>query len=648
MNATLLIQFVVAILWCVGLFAAIAGYGALLLRLFAVRRPAFALAAVTGFSVAILLGGFLNLLHAITVPVLFGFSLIGVLALLLLRLVDKQPDKQAGTSKTNHEAPTRTNAKVRLVLLFFVIVFALRLAATVHTAYYQQSDDYNFYLAAPEKMLQLHELAPDPFSERRIMSSVGGNYFLQSLVLAELPLADVQMADRALGLLLLAVVAFGLADEFDLTPLQQAALAVFVLITPQLQFNLTFVLLPSALFFGLVYLASNRSSLSAHPNLQALLLGMTTAAIASTKSTYLPHGVLFVLFIAVFAVRRRGLAAGLRTLLIGALGCLLVLAPWMIAQHATSGTYFYPLLGKGFHYSSYGLYPPPSGFNPKIIFHKVLPFNLPLLAILLVEWFWGEDDDQTRAIVALTAATLVASVLVGIATGGDSVRRYNYPAIVPSILLLFVVFSRRVNHLPKIDKQVGKWRLLQTCSALLAIATAFYIGLNSWTHEYRRTAENLHATFTPYSIVPFATRLEYAAMEHAIPTDAAAIVTVDDTFLLDYRTHRLNIADFPGAASPPPGWPGRSSGEALANYLLSQHIRYLAHSYSKDQQNQSHLIAVMHDQSITQWIRSEDEMMLDSHRQYAELARTRRHLYDDGSLYVLDLATPVAPTASAN
>jgi hypothetical protein len=311
----------------------------------------------------------------------------------------------------------------------------------------------------------------------------------------------------------------------------------------------------------------------------------------------------------------------------------------MIAQHATSGTYFYPLLGKGFHYSSYGLYPPPSGFNPKIILHKVLPFNLPLLVILLLEWFWGEDDEQTRAIVALTAATLVASVLVGIATGGDSVRRYNYPAIVPSILLLFVVFSRRVNHLP----QAQKWRLLQACSAVLAVVTAFYIGLNSWTHEYGRTAENLRATFSSYSIAPRAVHLEYAAMESAIPTDAAAIVTVDDTFLLDYRTHHLYIADFPGAASLPPGWPGRSDGEALASYLLSHNIRYLSHSYSSDDAERSYLISVMQDKSITQWIRSEDEITLDSHRQYSELARTRRHLYDDGSIYVLDLATPIAP-----
>jgi hypothetical protein len=636
MTATILLHFAIAILWCVGLFVAICGYGGSLLRLCGVRRPAFALAAVSGFSVAILLGGILNLLHAITIPVLLGFIAIGLLAFLALRFRDK--------SSVAEKAPTPFHASrgVKLLLLFFAIVFGLRVAATVHTSYYQQSDDYNFYLAAPKKMLQLHEYAPDPFSERRIMASIGGNYFLQTLVLTELPLEDVQMADRALGLLLLAVVAFGLAAEFELTPLQQAALAVFVLITPQLQFNLTFVLLPSALFFGLVYLAANRSALAGHPDLQALLLGMTTAASASTKSTYLPHGVLFVGCIAIFAVGRRGMAAGIRTLALGALGCLLVLAPWMIAQHATSGTYFYPLLGKGFHYSSYGLFPPPSGFNPATIVRKVLPFNIPLVLIVLAEWFWGEDDEQSRAIAALTAATLIASVLVGIATGGDSVRRYNYPAIVPSILLLFVVFSRRVNHLP----EIRKWRLLQTGSAVLAVATAFYIGLNSWTMEYARTVQNLLTSFTDFSIVPPSVRSEYAAMERAIPTDAGVMATVENTFLLDYRSHHIDIADFPGAASPPPGWPSRSNGEALANFLLSHHIRYLAYSYREGDAGDDYLLSIIHNLHITQWIRSEDEITLNSHRQYRYLANTRRHLFDDGSIYVLDLAAPDASVIS--
>src|SRR5665213_2959076 len=116
MNATILLQFAVAILWCVGLFAAISGYGSLLLRLFGVRRPAFVLAAISGFSVVILLGGILNLLHAITVPVLVVAILIGILALLALRFRGKLPPSEEVS------LPSTTSVSVKLLLLFFAIV----------------------------------------------------------------------------------------------------------------------------------------------------------------------------------------------------------------------------------------------------------------------------------------------------------------------------------------------------------------------------------------------------------------------------------------------------------------------------------------------------------------------------------------------
>ncbi len=626
-----LLHFFEAICWAVALFVAIAGYGGLLLRVTGLRRPAFTLAAVAGFGFIILLGGMLNLLHAIAVSVLLGIVSFGLLAAGWLFLLNR------GTSTRIPPPTPPSGVLVKVLLLLFAAMFGVRMAATVHTPYYQQSDDYNFYLAAPEKMLQLHQYAPDPFSERRIMASVGGNYFLQALVHAELPLEDIQMADRAFGLLLLACLSFGLSVAFGLTPLQRAAAALFVLITPQLQFNLTFVVLPSALFFALVYIAANHEDLEQRPALRAILLGMTVGTVASLKSTYLPHGVFFVLGIAAFDVARRGVLAGLRTFVLGVLGCLLVLAPWMIAQHSATGTYFYPLLGKGFHYSSYGLFAPPSGGNIQLILRKVIPFNIPLTVILLLEWFWGERDEPSRAATLLTLATLLASVFVGIATGGDSVRRYNYPAIVPSILLLFFVFSRKVNLFPK----VRRWQGLEAFAAVLAVATAFYIGLNSWTREYAMIWIDLRTSLTDFSIEPPPVRAEYAAAERAIPAGANALATVDDTFLLDYRSRHIDIADFPGAASPPPGWPGRSDGETLARYLQAQHIRYLIYTYHPEITGfEAHLLSVINDPNVTQWIRSEDEMVLLTRRQYHQLADTRKHIYDDGTIYVLDLATP--------
>ncbi len=629
-----LLHFLEALSWATVVFVAIAGYGTLILGLGGLRRPALALSAVTGLGAVILLGGCLNLLHAISHPAQIALIVAGLVGFLLRRPA-LLPTSASEPAQIQPQASSRWT---RPVVILAALVFILRFSASVHTPYYQHDDDYNFYLAAPVKMAALHQYAPDPFSERRVMSSLGGNYFLQSLVLAELPLEDVQMADRAVGLLLLVCVAIGLGAVFRLKPLQRALLGLFLLLTPQLQFNLTFVILPYALFCGLVFLAADADELESRPILQALLLGATAATIASFKSTYLPHGVLFFLCIGLLHARRRGVPAGLKTILVASLGCIVVLLPWMIASHAASGTWFYPLLGKGYQYSAYGLFPPPSSGNSLKIIVKVMLFNVPLLGVLIAEWFWCERDERTRVLAALTASALVASILVGMATGGDSVRRYNYPAILAAILLLYIAASHKANLLPAV-----RTRSLEGLSAALCVCLAMYIGFNSWTHEYAMTFKCLRTSLTDFRIEPEATVRSYAAMERAIPAGPdGAIATVDYPFLLDFQSRDIALADIPGAASLPPGWPSLSDGNALAAYLLSQHRRYLALTYTPSTlaEVEKREISELADHSTTQWIQSEAQIRLASYRQYDQLIRTRRHLYDDNNLIVLDLATP--------
>ena len=646
-----LLHLLLALCWVSTVFLAISGLGAILLRCSGLRRASLPLAAVSGFGVAILLGGCLNLLHAISHAARLCLIAVGLAGFLITRprilaylSVSSSPARPRLDIQSADLARQRAGARV--VLWLAVLVFVVRFAATVHTPYYQHDDDYNFYLAAPVKMDALHEYAPDPFSERRVMSSLGGNYFLQSLVLTELPLEDVQMADRAFGLLLLGCLAGELGAVFGLYPLQRALLTLFLLITPQLQFNLTFVDLPFALFVGLVLLAADLDTFRAHPWLQAFLLGITASGISTLKSTYLPHGVLFLACIVLLHARYRNLRAGVQMLLLAALGSLLVLMPWMIASHSASGTWFYPILGKGYQYSAYGLFPPPSGGHSVKIVAKVMLFNLPLAAVLLLEWFWCERDERTRVLAALTAAALSASVLVGLATGGDSVRRYNYPAILAAILLLYLATAVKANLAPSLRSLSIQWG-----SAALCLCLAMYVGFNSWTHEYAMTFKCLATSLTDFHIEPEATVLAYRAMERAIPSapgqtpDGAmdgTIATVDFPFLLDFRSHAIDIADIPGAASLPPGWPSRSDGDALAAYLLSHHLRYLALTFDSSTlpnvslREQEELA----DPNTTQWIRSEAQIRLASYRQFVQLLHSRRHIYDHGNLIVLDLAAP--------
>ena len=642
-----LAHFFGAIAWCLVLLLAIAGYGAVLLRLARLKRPGLTLSLASGFGIVLFLGGLLNLLHSITVPALLAIVALGLCAAaaaLRLRPVAVLP-----------QPPREPIALAgKLLLAAFALVLVLRLGASVHTPYYQPSDDYNFYLAAPVKMLETHVFGPDPFSERRVMSSLGGNHLLETLILTELPLEDVQMADRAFGLLLSAMLAFALAREFRLSPTETAAWALFVAATPQLQFNLTFVILPAALFLGMVYVAALGAPLAGRPWLRGALLGLLAGAATSLKSTYLVPGAVFLLCFGLLVARRsNGVASTLKLLVAAALAALAVLLPWSVVQHTAAGTWFYPTLGLGFHYTRWGGFAPPGNHSARVILLKVLPFSLPPVAVFLLGWRFGRQDAPARVAITFTLAAALATVLVGIATGGDSVRRYNYPALLPGMLLIFPVLchASRSQHRPA-------W--LRPMGAAIALGTALYVGFNSFTWEYAWTLRCLRTSLVDYRILPNkvldpaqgeAIRARYRALQAAIPaTGGATLETLTDSYLLDFSRRQIFLADVPGAASPPPGWPARQSGEALAQFLLAHGVRYLAYTYADGASETDGAAA---EQSAnprnSQWIRSEAEIVLAAHHQYEQLGQTRRHLYEDGHSFLLDLADPLpAPSAATS
>jgi hypothetical protein len=634
--------FLLALAWSGLLLLAILGYGAALIRILRIRTT-YALSALAGIPVVVFLGGVMNAFRLITRPMLFVFVTCGlVAAFLLLRLKSSEARTSLPFAKKSVLA--------KLLLVGAVLVFSFRIAASVHDCHLQDSDDFNYYLAAPIKMLETHSFRGDTFSERRVMSSIGGNEFLDTLVLAALPAECTQMADWTIGLALLAMLAFALGREFALTEEQGYALAFFLAITPQLRFNLTFVLLPSAIFAGLVYLAAHEEEMPRWPRMQALLIGGLVGAVSSMKSSYVVHGVLFLLIL--FAIRwwKRSAVEAVRFLLGASLAGLIVMLPWMIANIGTAGTMFYPLLGKGFQYSAYGHYPPPTNPALGIFVRKVVPFCVPLFVLLAAEWRWGERDERPLAITALMAAALIGSLANGLATGGDSVRRYNYPCILPAITLAYILFARRRN----MARSVMKWRVLEAAAAGFALLVAINTGTTKFTSEYKGTWDGLKASLTDYRATTATTRARYASLQGAIPAGSDALTSISDPFLLNFARSNILIADWPGAASPRPGWPLWENADALAKFLLDHGIRYLIYGYNDCGADVTGCHAMLDreqaqrrvDRNVTQWLREEAAVGYDARHQYEALGRSRRRIYDDGKIYILDLTQP-ALTQSA-
>jgi hypothetical protein len=633
-------QFVAALAWLAAIVAAFAGWGALVLRIATVRVRLLSFegagaAIATGIVWAVFLGGLLNFAEAITRGVVVAIVASGIVLAVAFIF----------TAHRVAEPPGRKTPLATILCAAFIVILLVQVAATVHTGRYQNSDDMNAYLVFPQKMLAVHTFAPDPFSERRIEAQIGPGYYLQTFVLAARPLVNLQMLDLGVGLILLALLSIGVARRMQIEGWQLWLMPLATVLTPVITFNLSSVYLPYALYMGMAYWslralnADLQSSESDPAWLAPAMLGGLAAVMSGLKSTYTPTAVAYPFVLYALLVPVITLRVAVRRIALAAAAFLVVLLPWMIAMKLTSGTFFYPLLGHGFDYTAYGRYLPPHAYMNRHLWEKLLAPAVILAVLFIVAWIRSSRDAPARAVMALLGACFIGTLAVGWGTGGDSIRRYCYPCIAVALLLFFALWLRERNQHTHLA-----WG-----SALLVAAFAFSVWTDGLGREAYMLRKNLALSVHAAGIAsPEYQRAglesEYAALDEALPRDGVVLESMRLPFLLNFSTHDILVADYPGAAGPPPGWPLNGSGADLAQYLRANGIRYLAYSYGDcGSLPDSNARAVQTDPSVTGWVKTQQRIALLAHLQYAQLAHTQKKIYDDGSIWVLDLTQPAPP-----
>ena len=630
-----------AVPWCVAVVFAFAGWGDLLLAF--LRQPrSWLVSFCAGLPLLVAVGGVLNLLHLIHGGVVISIVVVGAMlaAVKLWREGVTLPACWTGTS-----------FRVGAVLLLLVCAGLLfvRLSASIHRVGYQNLDDLGEYLVFPKKMLQTHHYAADPFSERRIINSVGPAYFLQTFVVAALPLNTMQMADTAVGLLLLVFFVLAVSAEWKLPPIHTAVAVFFALVTIQATFNLSFTTLPSALMVAMAGLMCNED-VRQSPLKLGLLLGALAGVMTGLKSVYLPHAILAVVVFFILQVWAKGLRDSVVGLAGSAVGFLGVLGPWMIAMRSTSGTFFYPVLGRGFHYDSYyklgALHALTLPDHDILRSLELLAVELLFLLILLYQRKRDETTEQISGVVvasSLVLASITGTIVMHFATGGDSAIRYNFPCLFPATLLMYLLFAVFVGRYPRsvVTRVALGFSLIPLVTTAHRLAFSQTYGRYHPVTEAGALARNFVAGFQSTPMPNEAARGDYDALERAIPQGSATLTTLTTPYFLDFSKQTIYLAGFPGAASPPDGWPVLGSGDDLARYLLAHSVRYLAYSYGDSANDPDTFLRFMHQSPETSnVIKNETFLILQAHRQYADLAKTRKHLYDDGRIYLLDLAQP--------
>jgi hypothetical protein len=496
---------------------------------------------------------------------------------------------------------------------------------------FNQSDDFQAYFNFPEKMLQLGTMGPDPFSTRRLESALGGQSFLDTFVLSVLPEQYLHLIDPGISLLLILLLLWGDLEDRRVSPFWSLAiLLVFVWMDPP-TVNVASLYTGTALFLSL-YRTLNWEPISrARLGARVFLIALIAAGVCSLKSNLIPTcgAALACSFVCYILGQKSKRAAIMECAATGILIGVLLL-PWMISMYQSSGTALYPLLGKGYHQSVYQdsqcaycwLTAPVAA--KLLIRHAVDRPVLPVVALGLFYLLSRRRVLQGReAVLSLLAGAAVGHAVMTLVTA-ENLSRYSVPFLLAATFALLA---------EAVSPPSGAWRARwHAAGPLVAAGTMIFMVGVTWKASARLYSECLASVRDALNGKPLVSKRDletYAALERSIPPGMPLLAKLDKPFLFDFRRNPVLLIDW-AASSLPPGLPYSRGSEALARYLTSKSIRYVAYSYGGEATRRGL-------PTYFPWFKIQLLYSYDFEDNVDGLAKTRKHLYDDGNSFVLDL-----------
>lgn len=644
-----MVGYAVAFAFGVLMLGAFVGWGTAVARLLVGRQPVDGgLRATWGIALTLVLGGVANLTGTFS-PTLVWIHLaigVGVLAV-WVRQWASGPDLLS---------MLRATFAGRTPVVLAVVVgalTALRYAGSVYMVpdhfVWSPFDDLPGYLVFAEKLVQTGSVGVDPFNARQVISGLNGTALLQAMVLSVLPLERLNIIEPGIPIVVVVWLLLGSGRSIGLPLPLRLAGALFYLLFVETRVNTTSVQMSLAMVLGLGLTLDHLEQHGIRPVRAAALVALGGAGALTLKGTNLPMvGAMLALSYGALILdsrtRRRGLGEGL----LAFVGLSTFLLPWMIAQHRSGGTFLFPVFGHGVHVRSYQTWaalPATEGeqsFGGAAIRALGQDWTWQLLLLLVAYLLTRPRLAGTRAALAATAiAAAVNAVVLDVAADGG-LARLLYPYVCVGLLCAAAGLLAPV---PPGDRR-RPWRVALVTATLATGLLAVHGSESGAILRYRRMVSNVRHGLRGADPGLLTASPELQAMQAAVPPGALLLVRLHRPYLLDFRRNPIWVLDLPGSASPPPGLPFREGSESLARYLGAQGVRYVAHTYrtgvffSPDKRDPANL------DFPVPWLRPYHEFAFAVTADLAELGQTRQRLFDDGWVFVIDLASP-SPRASA-
>jgi hypothetical protein len=613
----------VALLIPLLLLISFCGYGFIFHSCLLSRRKEFVyLIPGLGISAVVSLGGYLNLFHQagrVSAITLFLFGL-----LLAIWGVFKKVSSSKSIYRPSHDVksyflPTITT----LFALYLYALGVLNRSFNIH-------DDFEGYFAFATKLKQTGTLGEEFFSERRLVTSVGGQSFIDAFSLSFLDLEYAHAADLGLGFLALMVSVALFLNSKGWTGNQISGVTILICFINPMSVNITSTYLLSLLCFLLLAFVADKNvgfRFSHH---------MTVALLATAGMTLKNSAVPFILGIlvlySVLTINKRikDHESVTNPLLLYLLTTIFWF-PWGLELYRSFGTFQYPLLGRGNHGSAYGTFTQNSDiFDFRFVKSLITPIlYAPTSSILLscasilVIWLWfsSQMSKKDRHVVTYVLGLLfLFYVSFTIATDGYSIYRYIFP-------MLFSLFLYVLHFLIR--------ERLQVVGIVLGLSLALSVSQLTFLNSgYSSIISRISLNGISESNVPNR-KQQVDEIQKLLPRNSRVLLRTSFNFLFDFTGNDYQIADYPGAASPPPGLPNFGTKLAMENYLRSQGVEFVIFQYKGlfEKENFSDRLA----NDYNRWLKAEAVNTFAFHERMMELSKDRTALYDDGEIFVLKI-----------
>lgn len=610
------------------LVVSVFGLGNFLFRSLALARstPGFhLLQGLAGLSIYIAVGGVLNLLQIInfiTIYFLVGLGLV-FFALdfadyknLFGRFWRLVVEKGSGVDK--------------FLVFSTLTVVAIYYVRGANSQVWNAHDDENAYIVFAEKMRQAGGLGLDPYSERRLVSALGGQSFLDSIVLFFRPVSALHLFDFGVGFLLCVLLIAGFALHHSWPIKWVSLLVIFFAISPNQSANITSTYTSIAFVIGLSFLATTFISPSTGRNF--LIMGLFAGAAITLKNSLAPFimAIVFYAMVSLYA-HKKDLRNSLLGMAVFLASFLTVFVSWGVSLFLSNGTFYYPLLGKGNHGSNYGNFNYLDQVSLQTLIVEYIKnsfFSGELLAIGLVGILssiipFGKRMNKIERGHPwwLLLIVLLSGAAIHYATATFGTLRYMFPMLIGvSLFLVIWVGSKSI--------RIGAASLVVLIT--LSFAVNFASSGASLTNLFgsRIFINGLDPTVEQ-------DRANTLKLQSHVPTGEVILARLGRNYLFDFKRNPIWIADYPGAASPNPGLPIFEGPETMRQYLLDQGIRYVAFRYSDLFTREVYAGRLL--EAPWSWVRVEAENTFAFQENLAYLAKELGTVYDDGQQLLLYL-----------